>query len=271
MLCDIMKMNRSSYYKWLNRSKSQLELENEELTMLIQTLYAKYNGILGYRRMTMYINKWPENQYNHKRIYRLMSILGLKSVIRKKRPGYVKSTPQITAENILNRNFQANDINEKWLTDVTELKYGSNQKAYLSAILDLKDNRIVSNVMGHSNNNQLVFETFDLAVVDNPNATPIFHSDRGYQYTNKVFKTKLDEVKMIQSMSRAGRCIDNGPMEGFWGSLKAEMYYLCKFNSYDELKVAIDEYLRFYNYERLQAKLGCMAPCEYHDYILSNQ
>ena len=116
--------------------------------------------------------------------------MGLKSVIRRKRPGYVKSTPQITAENVLNRDFTANGINDKWLTDVTELKYNS-QKAYLSAILDLKDRRIVSYVIGHSNNNQLVFETFDQAILGNPGAKPLFHSDRGFQYTNRVFHAKL--------------------------------------------------------------------------------
>lgn len=238
---------------------------------MIQILYAKYNGILGYRRITMYINRGREKPYNHKRIYRLMRIVGLKSVIRKKRSNYVKSTPQIIAENVLNREFHANSINEKWLTDVTEFKYGINHKAYLSAILDIKDKRIVSYVIGHSNNNQLVFETFDLAIAGNPGATPLFHSDRGFQYTNKVFRIKLDDAKMVQSMSRISRCIDNGPMEGFWGTLKTEMYYLSKFKTFDELKSAIEDYIRFYNYDRLQAKLGCMAPCEYHDHLLSKQ
>ncbi len=266
-----MRISRSSYYKWLARPKSQLELENEELIGMIQILYAKYNGILGYRRITMYINRGRKNPYNPKRIYRLMGIVGLKSVIRKKRNNYVKSTPQIIAENVLNREFHANSINEKWLTDVTEFKYGINHKAYLSAILDIKDKRIVSYVIGHSNNNQLVFETFDLAVARNPGAKPLFHSDRGFQYTNKVFKTKLDEVKMVQSMSRISRCIDNGPMEGFWGILKVEMYYLGKFKTFDELKAAIENYIHFYNYERFQAKLECMAPCEYHDQLLAKQ
>lgn len=238
---------------------------------MIQILYTKYNGILGYRRMTMYINRKSKKIYNHKRIYRLMSIVGLKSVIRKKRGNYVKSTPQITAENLLNREFQADGINEKWLTDVTELKYDSNQKAYLSAILDIKDKRIVSSVMGHHNDNQLVFETFNLALESNPGVKPLFHSDRGFQYTNKVFKAKLDKAEMVQSMSRVGRCIDNGPMEAFWGILKSEMYYLKTFKTFEELKTAIEDYIRFYNYERLQSKLECMAPYEYHDYLLSQK
>lgn len=144
-----------------------------------------------------------------------MKCLNLKSVIRKKRKTYVKTTPQITAENILNRDFSAATPNEKWLTDVTEFKLTNGTKAFLSAIIDLYDNSIDSYVVGHSNNNKLVFDTFDIAVENNPTASPIFHSDRGYQYTSKNFKVKLDKISATQSMSRVGRCIDNGPIEGF--------------------------------------------------------
>ena len=87
--------------------------------------------------------------------------------------------------------------------------------------MDLYDKRIVSYVISHFNNNKLVFDTFDKAIKANPNAKPIFHSDRGFQYTSKIFKFKLDKAGMIQSMSRVGKCIDNGPMEGFWGTLKS--------------------------------------------------
>ena len=103
------------------------------------------------------------------------------------------------------------------MTDVTEFKLTNGTKAYLSAIIDIFDNSIVSYVLGHSNNNKLVFDTLDIAIEKNPNASPLFHSDRGYQYTSKVFKFKLDKISATQSMSRVGRYIDNGPIEGFWG------------------------------------------------------
>jgi len=172
-----------------------------------------------------------------------MSALGIRSVCRKKRRKYKKSTPELTAENILNREFQASNIHEKWLTDVTEFKYGNGKKAYLTAILDLGDKSIVSYEIGHSNNNALVFKMFDTAVSSYPDATPIFHSDRGYQYTSKLFKKKLESAGMTQSMSRVGRCIDNGPMECFWGILKSEMYYIRKFHDFESLKTAIDKYI----------------------------
>ena len=192
-----------------------------------------------------------------------MKSVKLTAVIRRKRKKYIQSTPQITAENVLNRQFVADNSNEKWLTDVTEFKLTNGNKAYLSAILDLGDNSIVSYVLGKSNNNKLVFDTLDKAIESNPTATPLFHSDRGFQYTCKTFKNKLTAINAVQSMSRVGRCIDNGPMEAFWGTLKAEMYYLRKFSSFEELEQAIDEYIEFYNTKRLQKKLKGMVPLEY--------
>ena len=226
---------------------------------MIKEAYEEKNGILGYRQMTIKLNRENDFHVNQKRIYRLMQILGLKSVCRRKRKNYIKSTPQVTAENVLNREFTAENFGEKWLTDVTEMKYGVSSKAYLSAILDLGDKSIVSFVIGHSNNNALVFETFDIAHEQHPDAKPIFHSDRGYQYTSKAFKKKLDDAGMTQSMSRVSRCIDNGPMEAFWGMLKTEMYYLKVFASYEELKQAVIDYIEYYNGSRYQKRLNCMT------------
>ena len=155
--------------------------------------------------MTIKLNREHNLTVNHKRIYRLMKLLHLQSVCRRKRKKYVQSTPEITAENILDRKFTANRFGEKWLTDVTEMKIGSDQKVYCSAILDLGDKSIVAFVLGHSNNNELVFKTFDRAREKHPDAAPLFHSDRGFQYTSKVFHKKLVDAGMTQSMSRCQR------------------------------------------------------------------
>ena len=266
-LCKLIHLNRSAYYKWMKREPSQSQIVNEQIMEWMKELYEEQNGILGYRQMTIAINRKHNVKYNHKRIYRLMNILHLKSVCRRKRRTYIPSTPEVTAENILNREFYAAKPNEKWLTDVTEFKYyvgAEVKKLYLSAILDLYDRRIVAYKIGASNNNQLVFDTFDNAVVANPRAHPLFHSDRGYQYTSKIFHAKLVAAKMRQSMSRAGHCIDNGPIEGYWGILKSEMYYLHKFTSAEELTSAIENYIEFYNTHRYQKRLLCMTPIEYH-------
>ena len=162
-ICTMIHLNRSAYYKWLKRIPSQRQKVNEQLVEWIKELYEEQNGILGYRQMTIAVNRNHQTKYNYKRIYRLMHILHLKSVCRKRRYRYTKSTPEVTAENILDRNFYADNTNEKWLTDVTEFKYYVGievRKIYLSAILDLCDRRIVSYKIGTSNNNQLVFDTF---------------------------------------------------------------------------------------------------------------
>ena len=263
-VCDILKLNRSSYYKWTHRSLSKRELENENLLHEISMIYSEHNATFGYRRIADEYNATHEKKYNLKRFYRLTHLVGLLPVIRRKRPAYQRSTPEVTAENNLDRQLTPESANEKWCSDITEMKYGSaGEKLYLSAILDLKCKDVVSFAIGRHNNNQLVFETFDLAVQKYPDAHPLFHSDRGFQYTSKAFKAKLDKQEMTQSMSRVGRCIDNGPMEGFWSILKCEMYYLNHFDSYDELKAAIEHFIHYYNCQRRQHNLNCLPPTSY--------
>lgn len=265
-LCRIAGVSRAAYYKWLKREPGSNEKFNQKLCVLIKAAYEERNGILGYRQMTIKLNRENNFRVNEKRILRLMRILHIQSVCRRKRKLYHKSTPEITAENRLNRDFLASHFGEKWLTDVTEMKYKTG-KLYLSAIMDLSDKSIVSFLIGHSNNNALVFKTFDIAHCMYPDAKPLFHSDRGYQYTSKAFRHKLNETGMTQSMSRVSRCIDNGPMEAFWGMLKSEMYYLQKFDTYEQLYWAICDYMDYYNNHRYQKRLSCMTPIEYRSYL----
>lgn len=104
---------------------------------------------------------------------------------------------------------------------------------------------------------------------ENPDANPLFHSDRGFQYTNRTFHQKLERYDMVQSMSRVGRCIDNGPMEGFWGILKREMYYTKRFTDKQELMGAIESYITYYNEQRVQRNLGTLTPMEKHNFSLA--
>ena len=200
---------------------------------------------------------------------------GIKSTIKYSNNGCTRQAinPQFIADNILNRNFTAEAPNQKWLTDVTEFKwYDENKdkhKVYLSAILDLYDRRIVAYVISDHNDNRLVFNTFDKAIVSNPGATPLCHSDRGFQYTNRNFHAKLEAAGMIQSMSRIAKCIDNGQMEGFWGILKRERYYGNRFTARDSLVKMIEDYIEYYNTRRLQRKLGILTPFEKHEQYLA--
>ena len=154
-------------------------------------------------------------------------------------------------------------MNEVRVSDVTEFKVpGKKKKLYLSAIIDLYDRYPVSYAVSARNDNKLVFKTFDKAIALNPCAKPIFHSDRGFQYTSKMFKKKLVKQEMRQSMSRVGHCIDNGPTEGFWGIIKAEMYQMYEITDESSLRFAIKDYIRFYSEERPQDRYCCKTPLE---------
>lgn len=223
----------------------------------------------GYRRIRDDLAVYYDTPVNDKRVLRLCRELDIQSTIKYANHGCTRqaANPQHIAENLLNREFHADKPNEKWLTDVTEFKWYEGpvvHKVYLSAILDLYDRRIVAAVVRDNNDNALVFDTLDQAIAANPDAHPLFHSDRGYQYTNRQFYAKLEKAGMTQSMSRVGRCIDNGPMEGFWGILKRERYYGKRFTDRESLVNMILEYITYYNTKRLQRGLGVITPIQKH-------
>ena len=205
----MLGVKRANYYKWFHHEKSIADKENEEIAELIEGYYKKYNGLLGYRMMADRINRDHHRHYSDKRIYKIMKILGIQSIIRPKRRSCTVRKNNNTAGNNLNRNFNASRPNEKWVTDVTEFKYGPHNeyKLYLSAFLDLYDRTVVSYEVGDCNNNILVFNTFDKAVQANKDAHPLFHSDGGYQYTSPAFVNMLKKQEMTQSMSRV-HCSD---------------------------------------------------------------
>jgi transposase InsO family protein len=266
MICEVLKVARSAYYKHKNRVKPQKEKDDEQLCALIQEYHATFDGILGYRRMSMFINRLNQQSYSEGYIHRLMMHLGISARIRRKKVNHKRSKPDYVKENVLARDFHAGKPNEKWLTDVTEFSIpNDSRKLYLSPIMDLYDNSIIEYELSLRNSNHFVFKMFDRAVANNPSAKPIFHSDRGFSYTGAVFKRKIEKAGMTQSMSRVGKCIDNGPMEGFFGTLKTEMFYGRKFDSLEALKNKIKTYIQFYNNKRFQKKLGCLAPMEYRN------
>ena len=264
-MCQQLGITRAAYYKWLHMEIPQAEQENILLAQLIREYDDRFNHILGYRRMALYINRLNNKHYSKNRIHRIMKVINIHSVIRRKRKKYQSAAPEATAENILNRDFFAKAPNEKWATDVTEFKWYEGSvihKLYLSAILDLYDLAPVSWVVSRRNDNQLVLDTFEQAIQNNPDAKPIFHSDRGFQYTSRVFQGNLQKQGMTQSMSRVGHCIDNGPTENFWGIVKSEMYYPNTFTDEDSLRNAIADYMSFYNNERIQERFKSKTPAE---------
>ena len=271
-LCKISNVSKSGYFKWLKHQKTYNDIRNEKIANIIEKIHSDYPD-KGYRRIRDDLYRYYNINVNDKRILRICRVLQIKSTIKYKNNGCTiqNQHPTYTTENILNRNFKADAPDEKWLTDVSEFHYyvnGEKHRLYLSAILDLYDRRIVAYTIGDSNNTELVYNMFDFAVKNNPKAHPIFHSDRGYQYTNRTFHSKLVAAGMTQSMSRIARCIDNGPMEGFWGIIKRERYYGKKFNSRKELVDMIENYINYYNNSRLQRKLGVLTSFEKHEEFL---
>lgn len=266
-------MSRSAYYKWASHHTCRRELENERIAALAEEIHAE-SPDKGYRRIRDDLSHYHGIDISDKKVLRICRAKGIKSTIKYRCHGCTKKAdnPQHIAENILNRNFHADKPDEKWLTDVTEFKYHIDDdvhKVYLSAILDLYDRRIVAFEVSVRNDNKLVFDTFEHAVKANPEAKPLFHSDRGYQYTNNIFHGKLAKAGMTQSMSRIAKCIDNGPMEGFWGILKRERYYGRKFTDQETLVKMIGEYIEYYNTKRLQRNLGILTPLMKHELYLA--
>ncbi|MBR0443930.1 MAG: IS3 family transposase [Clostridia bacterium] len=262
-MCRKLGISRASYYKWKRRKIPREESENRQLAELILEYEESYGYIFGYRRMTMLINRLNRTDYRIKRIHRIMKAIHVRARIRRKRRQYVSSTPETTAENLLKRDFLASRPNEKWVTDVTEFRVPkSKKKLYLRVIFDLYDRMPVAYVVRGTNNNPLVFDTYDMAIQNNPGARPILHSDRGFQYTSKMFQMKLETQGIQQSMSRKGHCIDNGPMEGFWGIVKAEMFQMYDIHDESSLRDAIDRYIDFYMNERPQERFRARTPME---------
>lgn len=178
-LCEAVGVSRSAYYKWQNRTVSKKQSDDEQF---ISEIYQSQHGIPGYRQMKLILERRYGIQCNLKRVYCMMCVLNLHSVCRRKKHNRrkKKATADYIAENILNREFTACRQNEKWLTDVTEFKYGADHKVYLSAILDLYGRNIVSFSLSRKNDTALILGTFERAFRQCPDSRPLVHSDRGH-------------------------------------------------------------------------------------------
>ncbi|MBR0577415.1 IS3 family transposase [Proteiniclasticum sp. BAD-10] len=223
--CALLEVSKSAYYKWVSHKRFPRELKNEEVVKLMEKIHQE-SPDKGYRRIRDDLIHDYHIQISDKKALRLCRLKDLKSTIKYKTHSCTRraDNPQHLAENLLNREFHASKPNEKWLTDVTEFHYYegvTEHKVYLSAILDLNNRRIVAFAIQDHNDNRLVFDTFDQAMQAHPNADPLFHRDRGYQYTNRTFYHKFVEA----GMTRGAPYIDNGPMKGFWWILQREWYY----------------------------------------------
>jgi len=260
-LTRVFGVSRSGYYAYLKRKRKDRDAKAKK--QVLQT-YQRYEGKYGYRQLQLFL--WQDHGIwmNHKKVLRLMQMLGIQSRIRRKRRFISSYAPaQRVAENRLKRNFTAEKPNQKWVTDITQYRVGE-RWVYLSAIKDLFNNEIVAYEIGERNDNELVLRTFSKAFAKQKDVTGlIVHSDQGFQYTSHAYHDMLPKVGAQISMSRRGNCLDNASMESFFSHLKTEGLYPYHIRTVTEAQSKIEKYIRFYNRKRPQRKLKKLTPVEY--------
>ncbi|WP_095206293.1 IS3 family transposase [Paenibacillus sp. O199] len=259
-LLAFAEVPRSTFYYWVKQfDKPDLDAD---LKLLIQSIYEEHQGRYGYRRIRdELVNR--EHRVNHKKVQRIMKELGLKSVVRMKKYRSYKGTVGNIAPNVLDRNFQAEKPNEKWVTDITEFKLFG-EKLYLSPVLDLFNGEIITYTVGSRPTYSLVSDMLNKAFKRLSNEDELLlHSDQGWHYQMKQYQHALKERAIIQSMSRKGNCYDNAVMENFFGIMKSEFLYLNEFESLDDFKQELAQYIDYYNHKRIKSKLKGMSPVQY--------
>jgi putative transposase len=262
-LLQASRLPRSSFYYQLKLLR--IGDKHAGLKSRIQTVFHRHRGRYGYRRITAAIRR-EGSAVNHKTIQRLMGLLGLKSCVRiKKYRAYQGEVGQI-APNILERQFRAEQPNQKWVTDVTEFSVGG-QKLYLSPVLDLYNGEIVAFETARRPLFGMIGAMLRRAFARlRPGDKPLLHSDQGWQYRMLVYRETLERKAVTPSMSRRGNCLDNAVMESFFGTLKAEFYHLKRFRDIDELQRGIRRYIHYYNHERIRLTLGGLSPVEFRSF-----
>ena len=265
-MCKVLKIPRSSYYKYLNKKPSNRELENIKIEKEITNIYKDSKKRYGAVKINKSLKAKGIN-ISLKKTQRLMKKLEIKSVIIKKyRPASSKGKIE-EQENILNRDFNATTINEKWVTDITYIHTIKDGWCYLASVMDLYSRKIIGYAMSKSIDTTLALQAVKNAVkLQNPTKPLILHSDLGCQYTSTAFKNYIDTTKIItHSFSGKGCPYDNACIESFHASLKKEEVHLVNYFDYDAARLAIFEYIEsWYNRKRIHSSIGYITPqkCE---------
>ena len=249
-MCRFFEVSRSGYYDYVKRM--DIPAKDLPLAEKIKECQEECGRTYGYRR----VHIWLERQgihHNPKTILRVMQKYNLLSVIRRKKyrnyGEYLHRYP-----NLLNRDFKAERPNQKWVTDISYIKTGQGT-LYLSIIRDLFDNSIVAYKTGTEQNINLVLSTIREARKKEKVTTELqLHSDQGFQYTSHAYFKLTKSYNITPSMSRKGNPYDNALAENFFSILKTECIYRTKSQTYNDARILIDEYIHFYNNERIQLK-----------------
>ncbi|WP_139367393.1 MULTISPECIES: IS3 family transposase [Bacillaceae] len=261
---QIVDIPESSYHYHIKQMKE--ENPDQNLEECIQSIFEDHDGNYGYRRIHLEL-KNRNLKVNHKKVQRIMKKLGLKGnkFTRKTRKySSYKGTIGTVAKNLINRRFHTNVCHQKITTDITEFKC-SDGKLYFNPFMDMFNSEILSYGISSHPTLDLVIEPLEdtLEIVKNSKYRTTIHSDQGWHYQHNKWVKKLKENKVFQSMSRKGNCLDNSPMENFFGLMKQEMYYGEALCSYEELKQKIERYINYYNNKRIKQKLAGMSPVQF--------
>lgn len=266
------QVSRSGYYYWLE-TRDYREMKDKDDLEIITKIFNQKDQKAGWRTIQMIL----ENDYgqimNHKKIIRIKNEYGLITKIRRKNPYRVmakKTQEHSVCPNILDRKFDVLTPYEVYATDITYLFYGRGKTAYLSAVKDLASKEIVAYSLSKTLEMEFVLNTLAKTIEITPISCLeflILHSDQGFHYTNPGFRKKLKDLKITQSMSRKGNCLDNAPIESFFGHLKDELDYL-NCDTFEELEKKVNEYIYYYNNNRYQWNLKKMTPVQYRDHLL---
>lgn len=255
-----MGLKRSTFYYQLKAGLA--EEKYAEIKGAIQATYALHKGRYGYRRVAAAICQ-EGYRISCNTVQRLMVQLGLKSRVRIKKYKSFKGEVGAAAPNLLNRDFRAEAPNEKWVTDVTEFKVAG-AKVFLSPVMDLCTGEIVAYETDTRPSLNMVMAMLNKAL-DKLRAgeKPILHSDQGWQYRMSRYQGLLQAKNVVQSMSRKGNCHDNAAMESFFAVLKSEYFHLNKFDSVEQLRAGLAEYIDYYNHSRIKLKLNGLSPVQH--------
>lgn len=263
MLCRILKCSKSGYYDWIKLGRPEHKSFSEELNNIIIEMHHK-NKTWGIREIKLQIKKAYSLALTNKTVYRYMKLNELHSVTRRKIHSYPK-TEHHKIPNLLHRNFNTNKPNEKWSIDISYLFLKDGIK-YLCAIKDMCDKSIVSNKISSFINLNLVLDTVREAIKVTPKRKRkglIMHSDQGWHFTNSKYQELLKKNNILQSMSSKGSCVDNVPIESFFSILKSECIYLRNDLTKNNIDSIVENFINYYNKERLQEKLKGLSPNEY--------
>ena len=264
-LVKVAGIPRSTYYYWekrLDRPDKYADVKTK-----IQEIYHEHKGRYGYRRIAKELEKYGFH-HDPKTINRLMNEMGLKCEVRMKKYRSYKGNVGTVAPNILQREFKADKMNQKWVTDITEFHLFG-EKRYLSPVLDLCNGEIIAYRVMKRPVYQLVDDMLNQAIEHlQPEDRVILHSDQGWHYQMKKYQRTLKQHGITQSMSRKGNCLDNAVIENFFGLLKSELLYLQEFENMEHFEKELADYIHYYNHKRMKAKLKDLSPVEYRIQVL---